>query len=270
MPWREVLRLAHAPERTHAHLLGRAQSAPEQDWLSEDYIAFALRLIAVRLGVATVSLVAYRVECECLLAEDRAAWLHGRQLRLPTDEQIRIAAGGWDRALALANLSARPGVGDQGQGKYAASTEDVLERCFDAHGTESTNKELWVFVKANGIPYSRERTRLWSECIAAWKQERHARGQAVPDGPPPLDERPDYSRDVGAARPGERRKQDWSQIEDCLPHVVAYLEQLGAGERSSKLGYAAWAREQPGAPSYSAFDAHGGWELVRSLALKAE
>lgn len=268
MSWREVLQLAHAPDHTHSHRLGRAQSQPEADWLSEDCIAFSLRLVALRLGVESVSPVQYRRERERLLAADRAAWLHGRRLRLPTDEQIRIAADGWDHALALAQLAPRPGRGDQGQGKYAATTEDVLDRAYEAFGMELTSKEIWMFVAANGIPYSRERQRLWGECIAAWKAERRAQGLDVPDGPPPLDRRPDYSEDVGAARPGERRIPRRHNIEDCVSSVSAYLQQLAPGQRSTKLGYQAWATTQADAPSYSAFDQHGGWGRVRALALE--
>lgn len=77
----------------------------------------------------------------------------------------------------------------------------------------------------------------------------------------------DYSRDVGAALAGESRRQDWSDVEDCLPHVLAYLVQLPAGARSTKRGYQEWAREHPDAPASSSFDAHGGWERVRGLAL---
>lgn len=267
MPWRDVLLLAHSPSSTHAHRLGRAQSEPEQEWLTEDHIAFSLRLVALRLGVESVSPVQYRQQREELLAADRRVWRHGRKLRLPTDEQIRIAADGWDRALALAKLSARHGLGDQGQGKYAATTEDVLDRCFEAHGTELTSKEIWTFVAANGIPYSRERQRLWGECIAAWKQQRRAQGLDVPDGPPPRGQRPNYSQDVGAGKSGERRIPRRHSLEDCVASVVAYLEHLPSGARSTKLGYQAWAA-QANAPGYSAFDQHGGWGAVRELALE--
>lgn len=268
MPWRDVLVLAHAPASRHAHRLGRVQTEPAHDWLTRDVIAFALRLVAVRLGVQSVSPVEYRVERAKLLRDDHAAYLHGRQLRLPSEDQIRIAMDGdWDAALALAALAPRAPRGDQGRGKYAPTTAEVLDRAYEAHGTELTSKEIWTFVKANGIPYGRERGRLWSECVAEWKQDRAARGLDVPAGPPPLDQRPDYSQDVGAARTGETRRQDWSRLEDCLPHVLAYLAQLAAGERSTKRGYQEWAREHPHAPSTSSFDAHGGWERVRGLAL---
>jgi hypothetical protein len=267
MPWREVVLLAHAPSSTHAHRLGRAQTELAHDWLTHDLIAFALRLVALHLDAQSVSPVQYRTERAKLLREDHAAYLHGRQLRLPSEDQIRVAMDGdWDAALALADLVPRPPRGDQGRGKRAPTTAQVLDRAYEAHGTELTSKEIWVFVAANGIPYGRERGRLWAECVAEWKQQRAARGFDVPDGPPPLDERPDYSRAVGAALSGESRRQDWSNVEDCLPYVIAYLAQLRAGERSTKRGYQEWAREHPDAPSSSSFDRYGGWEGVRGAA----
>ena len=50
--------------------------------------------------------------------------------------------------------------------------------------------------------------------------------------------------------------------------VARYLQSLPPDAHSTKRGYAAWAREQDGAPSYSRFDQHGGWESVRRDALK--
>ena len=268
MPWREILALAHEPTHTHAHRLGRIQSEPEHDWLTDDLIAFALRFVALRLNLASVSPVQYRTEREKLLRKDHATYRHGRQLRLPSENQIRVAMNGdWDAALSLAQLAPRPDRGDQGRGKYAPSTAEVLERAYEAHGTELTSKEIWVFVKANGIPYGRERGRLWAECVAEWKQQRTARGLDVPAGPPPLDKRPDYGKAVGAARRHEQRRRDWSDIEDCVSYVVAYLEQLPSGARSSKRDYQAWTREQADAPASSSLDQHGGWESVRRLAL---
>ncbi len=97
----------------------------------------------------------------------------------------------------------------------------MLDRAYEAFGAELTSKEIRVFTAANGIPYSRERRRLWDECVAAWKQERRDRGLDVPDGPPPLDQRPDYSQDMGAARPGERGIPRRPSIEDCALELLS-------------------------------------------------
>jgi hypothetical protein len=84
---------------------------------------------------------------------------------------------------------------------------------------------------------------------------------------PPRDQRPNYSRNVGAARAGEHRRRDWSHVEDCVEIVTIYLADLGS-RRSSKRSYQDWAAGRDDAPAYSAFDAHGGWGRVRELALE--
>ena len=266
LPWGDVLRLSHADPETHAHRLGRAQTRSKQDWLTDEHIAYVLRMIAARLDAWTLTPGQYRAERSRMLAVDQTRWLHGRRMRLPTDDQLRLAANGWDRALALACLASRPGLGDQEQGRRALSTVEVLERCYEAHGTEPSALELRRFARANGIPWNPDKDRTWLQSVAVWKDQRRAHGLPVPDGPPPRHARPDYSQPISAALPGEQRRNDWSKINDCLPFVVAYLAQLRAGERSSKLGYADWASTQPDAPSYSAFDQHGGWSRVRELA----
>lgn len=268
LPWREVLLLAHAPTEQHAHRLGRAQTRPEQDWLTDEHIAYALRTIAARLGTDTLTPAQYRAERARVLAVSDTRWLHGRRLRLPTDEQIRLAAGDWDRALALARLDRRPGRGDQGYGRHALTTGELLERCYQAHGTEPSALELRRFATANGIPWNPDKDRTWLQSLAAWKDDRRTQGLAVPDGPPPRHARPDYTRPVGAALPDEQRRRTWSNINDCLPFVIAYLEQLPPGARSTKLGYADWTRTQPNAPSSSCLDQHGGWGRLRDLAHK--
>jgi hypothetical protein len=261
LPWPAVLELALAPPETHAHRLGRALTRPEQSWLTEEHISYVLRLVARRLGVESVSPDQYRREREAMLAVSRR---RRRRLRLPTEDQLRIAVGGdWDAALALAGLSARKphaGVG--------VSTVELLERCYQAHGAQSSAEELRRFARANRIPFQPDRRRTWNECVAAWKQERRARGLAVPDGLPPRGQRPNYSRNIGAALPGERRRRDWSHIEDCIEIVIVYLDQLAPNARSSKRSYQDWAAGRDDAPSYSAFDAHGGWERVRALAMQ--
>jgi hypothetical protein len=266
LPWREVLLLAHTPTEQHAHRLGRAQTRPEQDWLTSSHIAYVLRVVAARLSAGTLTPGQYRAERARMLAVDQTRWMHGRRLRLPTDEQIRLAAGDWDRALALARLDRRPGRGDQGHGRRALGTVELLERCYAAHGTEPSALELRRFARANGIPWRPDRDRTWLESVAAWKDECRTRGLPAPDGPPPRHERPDYGQAIGAALPGESRRQDWSDINACLQYVLAYLKQLRPGARSTKLGYADWAHAQADAPAYSCFDQHGGWGRLRALA----
>lgn len=259
MPWQEILALAHEPASTHSHRLGRAQTAEEQDWLTSGCIAFALKLIAARLRASTISPGEYRTERDLMLAEDRK-----HQLRLPSENQIRAAVNGWDEALSLAGLAPAAST----RAPVGLSTVALLERCFDAHGTQPSALELRRFARANRIPWTPDRDRTWLESVAAWKQSRQARGLPVPDGPPARAERPDYAQNVGAARAGEHRREDWANIEDCIAHVLNYLRQLPSGERSTKRSYADWARTRAGSPGHSAFDKHGGWGHVRALALQ--
>lgn len=267
--WGEVLKLAQEPLGVQNHRLSRKQTNAGQDWLTEDYIAFVLKLVARRLNVKTLTTSQYRIGREAILKVDRARWLHGRQLLLPTHTQIRFAAGDWDKALALADLAPRPGLGDQGLAKPAPGTVEVIERCYEAHGKQPSAHELRTFARANGIPYLKNEDKTWLEAIAEWKANRRAKGLPVPNGLPPRKKRPDYGKDVGAALPGERRQSNWDDIEDCLPFVQRYLEQLPAGQRSTQIGYRDWsATQEPKPPHVSAFRKHGGWEAVRRKAQK--
>lgn len=110
LSWPEVVRIALLAPGSRARALGHQFGDGDEDWLTPEYLVFALRLVATRLGVATLDPGRYRAECQRMLASDRAR-KHGGQLRLPTDDQVRLAAGSWARALSLAGLAppARPG-----------------------------------------------------------------------------------------------------------------------------------------------------------------
>lgn len=265
LSWREVLELAYRPPGVQNHHLSRKQTSPYQDWLTDDYIGSVLKLVARRLGVNTLTLRQYRRERDAMLAVDRARWLHGGQLMLPTDDQIAMAAGDWDRALSLAGLAPRPGLGDQGKSKIGLTPAELLERCYEVHGTQATARELRDFARANKIPHARLEYKKWLEWVAEWKASRLAKGLPVPSGPQARNARPDYSRDMGAAIPGKHRLNQWS-AEDCIQSVTHYLEQLKPGQRSSRRGYDDWASKQERAPQVSIFDQHKGWEAVRRKA----
>ncbi len=276
-PWREVLSIAHAPESTHNKRLGGIQKSPEQDWLTEDYVAYILKVVARRLSVLTVSPSEYRTESEKMLKADRAAWLHGGHRLLPNDEQIRTACGSWDKALALAGLKARPkpkGTGTAANKQAIPTRIEVMERFYEHYGVQPTREDLAAFARGNGIPVSDEGKRHWTESIAAWRQQRQARGLPAPQGissprgrpPKHAPTLPDYSRDVGAAKPGEHLHHKWSDAGTCAAWVARYLEQLPKGARSTKRGYADWAKTHADAPVASTFDQHGGWEAVRRKA----
>ncbi len=268
MPWSDVLRLAHEPEKAQSHRLGRKQTSEEQDWLSEEYVAFVLRLVAQRLGKTTLSLGDYSQEREKMLRSDRARWLHGGQLLLPSEEQIITSVGSWERALGLAGMTAshrthgeeRPGRGN------VPTLTDLLERFYEHYNVQPAVEDLRTFARGNGIPYPNERGVRFGEAVAAWKAQRIARGLPVPEKPPRPKERADYSRDVRAARAGERLRRKWRDVEECVTWMVRYLEELPATARSTRRSYRDWTLRQEGAPAPDTLAQHGGFEHVRRLA----
>lgn len=275
LPWRVVLRLAHEPTARQSHALslqGRGWS-PE-GWLTNDRIAYALRLVAGRLGLMTLTMGAYDAERDALLSEDRRDWLHGRRLRLPSAEAIRLASGDWDAAIRLAGLeaNARP---SREIRQVILSRLDVMDRFYDHYGEQPTKRALEAFARGNSIPMSDEGRRLWSETVVEWRQRRRERGLPDPRVPQRKGGRgakaPDYSANVGAGRPSEQsHRGKWSDEKACVEWVGRYLASLTARERSTQDGYRRWVNQYPGAPSPSRFAQHGGWEAVRSAATEAK
>lgn len=263
LPWPKVRELAFTAGRGRSIALGHALNERQGNWLTPEYSDFALRLVARRLSASTLTPGQYRAERAVMLSRDRNG-----QLRLPTEDQIAALAGSWDRALAHAGLRARQGRGGHRARVGPASIVDVLDRCFEHHRAEPTSGELATFARANGIPFPRrERGRPWSDYVREWKDGRREQGLPVPDGPPPKRQRPDYTQDVGAARPGERRgRKQWDDIDELAEWVARYLRELPRGGRVSKRRYDEWAAGVDGAPWSSNFDAHGGWAAVLGVA----
>jgi hypothetical protein len=268
LPWREVLLVAHEPEERQAQLLGvKTKAAADNDWITEEHVAAVLQLVAARLGVDTVSLNEYRVERERMLSADRARWLHGRRLLLPTDNQIMAVVGSWDDALRLAGLRAPRERGPTRKKTNSPTFVDLMERFYDAHGVQPTARALKEFARANGIPHPNSRGgNVFSTAIREWQEQRRAAGLRTPRVVRRNGGRghraPDYSADVGAAVPGERRRDEWGR-DSCVAAIGRYLAQLKPGERSTSRGYRDWASAQEHAPAMTTIQLHGGWEALR-------
>jgi hypothetical protein len=273
MSWPELLAVANEPTGRQNHLLGLAgRDALPKDAVTDERVAFALRLVAGRLHAATLTTGTYEAERLALLAEDRRDWLHGRRLRLPSAAAIRLAAGGWDAALTLAELvtDERP---PQAIKQTILSRLDVMDRFHEHYEEQPTQKALLAFARGNGIPMSDENKRPWSETVKLWRQRRRERGLPEPRAAQRRGGRglraPDYSADVGAARPDEGpHRGKWRDGEECAAWVARYLTSLPAGERSTRAGYGRWASQHPGAPSASRLAQHDGWEAVRRAAAR--
>jgi hypothetical protein len=268
LSWPEVLAFAHEPEARQNQLLAVKSRERAQDWLSAEHVAAVLQLVAGRLGADSLTTGRYRAERAALLAADRARWLHGRWLLIPDDEQIIGSAGSWDAALLLAGLKTprrrsvtvrRPG---------APTVVDLLERFHEEHGFQPSARQLRSFARGNDVPYPSERAQRFGAAVAEWVSSRHARGLPEPRVVKRVGGRgkraPDYSRDVGAARPGEQRREKWTRA-SCAAAVACYLAQLRRGERSTERGYADWAAAQPrgAAPAIATIQSFDGWESVR-------
>jgi hypothetical protein len=268
MAWADVLHIAHAPATARSHRLGRKQTSEEQDWLSEEYVAFVLRLVARRLGKSALSLRDYRLERDCMLRNDRARFIHGGQLVLPNAEQIITRVGSWEEALRLAGMAPSQRARQDARPEHTSAPTicDLLERFYEHYEAQPTARDLKAFASGNGIPYSNERGVRFGEELTAWKAARKTRGLAVPEKPPPLKARADYSRDVGAAREGERRRHKWSDAEQCVTWMTCYLEELPATSRSTMRSYRDWTLRQDGAPAPDTLIRHGGFERIRRLA----
>jgi hypothetical protein len=270
VPWSKLLEIAFMAEPGRSIALGQAIGEKEQDWLTPEYISFALRLVARRRNKRTVTPREYQQERKALVTDERSHWLHGRKLLLPNVEQIRVAAGTWDEALRAAGLPDSKSDVYQSdlRSRRASSIIDILERCYQAHNAEPTSEEITIFARVNSIPFPRlERGRGWADYVREWKEQRASKGLDIPAGPPPKAQRPDYSVNVGAARPGEKRARERKDFEEAVRWVTLYLVHLAPGERATQRGYSTWAHEQDGAPSSSAFALHhGGWVKVRDAA----
>jgi hypothetical protein len=268
LSWREVLVVAHEPEARQNQLLAVKARELAQDWLTEEHATATLRLVARRLNVDSVTTGEYRVERARLLAADRARWLYGRWLLLPDDEQIIAWAGSWDAALRLAGLKTTREHGQARRQPRAPTIVDLLERFHDEHEFQPSARDLRAFARGNGMPYPSERGQRFGAAVAEWVASRRKCGLPEPRVVKRVGGRgnraPDYSRGVGAAQSGERRREKWTRA-SCAVAVARYLEQLRRGERSTERGYADWAAAQPrgDAPAVATIQVFGGWEAVR-------
>ncbi|HZL55114.1 MAG TPA: hypothetical protein VFC22_05740, partial [Solirubrobacteraceae bacterium] len=272
LSWGEVLAVAHEPDTRQNQLLAVEAREPAQDWLTAEHVATVLQLVARRVGAGSLTTVEYRGERARLLAEDRRRWLHGRWLLLPADEQIIACAGSWEAALRHAGLKGTRERGPERRQPGAPTLVDLLERFHDEHGFQPSARDLRAFARGNGVPYPSERAQRFGAAVAEWVASRRDNGLPEPRAVKRTGGRghraPDYSRDVGAALVGERRRGKWTRA-DCATAVARYLEQLRRGERSTERGYADWTTTQPRgtAPAVATIQRFGGWEAVRREAI---
>jgi hypothetical protein len=275
--WEEVLAIAHKPEEEQNKLLAMRDKAPSSaDWLSEKHVAAVFQLVAGRLDTDTVSTNEYRVEREKVLAADRARWLHGRDLLLPTAEQIAHATGSWEEALRCAGLREQRKPGATRKKTNAPPLVDLMERFYEANKVEPTPRRLEEFARISNIPYPDKKAgNVFKKAKEQWIERRRLDGLSDPKPPPRsrgrrITNRPLPSVKKGAPLPGERRADRWDR-DSCVSAVARYIEQLPPGKRarSTSRGYRAWAAEQEHAPVMTTIRYHcKSWEAARRAALE--
>jgi len=268
LSWREALAVAHEPEARQNQLLAVKARGSRADWVTEEHVVAVLQLVAHRLGADSLTTGEYRAERAKLLARERYRPSNDRWLLLPDDEQVIACAGSWDAALILAGLTTTRDRRASRDRPAAPTLVDLLERFHDEHGFQPSARDLRAFARGNGVPYPSERAQRFGAAVAEWVASRSARGEPEPRVVQRVGGRgkraPDYSGNVGAARPGERRREKWTRTSSAAA-VARYLTQLRPGERSTQRGYADWAAAQPrgAAPAVATIQEFGGWEAVR-------
>ena len=243
-------------------------------WITDARIRYALRLVAGRLGVDALSRIAYSEERDVLLNEDARDWMHGRRLRLPDATAMSFARGGWSALLRIAGLK-EYSPQKRTIPQVIVPRVEVIERFYHHYTEQPSFYALIEFARGNKIPMSQEGGRKYLETIAEWRQRRRDGGEPEPrvveyKG---LTKRPDFSADVGAAKPGEYLyRGKWDDEKLCVAWVAYYLS-LHKGKKITSRTYEEWARRNPGAPTPYKFKRHEDWSVVRRKAeeqLKAQ
>lgn len=283
-PWRETLTLAHSPGNQQAtSLSGQRNAASAQSWLTGEHVAYAVKLVAHRSQMPTLSEAQYDTGREKLLSEHKRRHPHSRRDRLPTADQICIytqrevhgtttagtpLTGAWARALELAELAP-----NRKPTRRAPRTMSVpvplLDKFYDAYGVEPTPERLATFAREQGVTLGVIRNKqVWSKLLVAWRTSRTARHLLVPTEPPPP---PTSDEQRFAAlsfrQAGTHRTTRWADQEKCVLALMRYLRQIPKGKYATERSYTRWASEQDEpTPPLGALARHGGWDKLRVIA----
>jgi hypothetical protein len=272
LSWSEVLAVAHAQENERGKVLDlKMRGNAPKGWLTSARIKYTLLLVAGRLGVDTLTMIAYDEERAALLNEDVRDWLHGRRLRIPSAMAVSTAAHGWDAALRVAGLGKRT-PRKRTIHQAIASRVEVMDRFYDHYGEQPSEAALRDFARGNRIPMSGDGGRKWPETVAEWCQRRRERGEPEPrvadysnrrDARGRLLKAPDFSANVGAAKPDEYPYcGKWEDESLRVEWVAYYLASLPAGTKATGRGYDAWVERNPGAPRRKYLGKYEGWSAV--------
>ncbi len=154
MTWPDVLATAHAHDDERGRLHANKTQPPPAKWVTRENAASALAVVAHRLSTDSLTQDEYDRERARMVAADAKRWMHGRQLRLPTHEQVTRAHGSWDAAVRGAGLQPQPATGKT-TGKAWTRTDcvnAVARYLGDAARPSATGYRDWAAKQAGKTP----------------------------------------------------------------------------------------------------------------------
>lgn len=228
--WEELKEALLSPGRDFGRTLAARLRRSAGAGLSDGDVAYALRLIALRLGANTMRQHEYDAELELL--EAAASGLPSAELgefRLPRAGDIdtymrNTGRDGWESALGLAGL-APPGLSKRQS--PGITIGEALEMFLCEVGFLPGHHALRAFTRQKGIALESQ-VEGYLEKRAAFVAEWRARGRWVADGPPPSTKRPPIHAEPvadDAAAPRANRAR-WTRE-----------EMLAGTERALELAY---------------------------------
>lgn len=280
MSWTRVLKLALGPGRQTEQAERVRFKEPEAHHLGERHVVFALRLVAKRLEVASLTPGQYANERYKLLEEKQRSQRQLYAELMPTVGQIeRIVDGGntaWDRALELAFLEPRQVLRQQrdlaqrGRRPESMPLVKAIHHYVEANGELPTKRRLLEFARLADLQVGEPR-RDWSKHVEEAIAYRRTLGLEGPTELPgttvsPGRPKPAVQVPIGGV-PGTNPRRTHGQPKysrmDCVTALRRFLEE--SAQRPTQANYAQFAQAFK-LPAVSTIQRHGSFKELREEA----
>lgn len=290
MGWKRVKEIAFDENASIEHVERRRRASAPARYLSERGVYFALRLVAKRLDVKTMTPGEYEDERLVALKEERDRDRRRPLLAqlLPTANQIELLFvggdddddGAWDRALAIAELEPRAQLRDQRRrrGRLEESLPlveaihlfaELNDRLPSKTDLNEFGEKADVQLEAIRKPYRD----VLREAIAYRQTLGHngptelprPEGGAGGNAPRAQIAAPPPGSIPGVARRLRKGRARYSR-DELLKAIQAYLKDLD-GRRPTQKGYGRYASKHK-LPATKNFAKHGGWKALLEEARK--
>lgn len=290
--WPRIKEVAFDDAASLEHVERRRVAEPMATFISERSVYFALRLIAKRLDVKTLTPGEYEDERVKLIKEERQRD-PGRALMahlVPTVGQIEQVSAGddddddhqgagsasaWDRALVIAELEPRAQLRDErrqrGRREDSLPLLEAIDLFVQFNDRLPSKQDINEFGEAADVQLEAIR-RPWREILKEAIKQRRARGLNEPTEFPkasggaggsqrkPKVKAPAAGSLRGVARRLRHGSSRYSRA-DLVAAIQVYLEQLDGRRRPSQKNYGRYAATN-GLPAPSNFNKHGGWSVL--------